>query len=141
MRRETANVLLVLLGGALLKIAWNDTYLRYVKPSLLPFLVATGVVIVALGVLAITRDIRVGCHGCSQRCCSPGLVALGGDEVRVAGMRRSARSMTLGADEDACSRYVVALVLALLLLVVIFCVFVRLVGRARPGRARPITER
>jgi len=48
-RRETANVLLVLLGGALLKIAWNDTYLRYVKPSLLPFLVATGVVIVALG--------------------------------------------------------------------------------------------
>ena len=38
MRRETANVLLVLLGGALLKIAWNDTYLRYVKPSLLPFL-------------------------------------------------------------------------------------------------------
>ncbi|MDQ3602041.1 MAG: TIGR03943 family protein [Actinomycetota bacterium] len=60
MRRETANVLLVLLGGALLKIAWNGTYLRYVKPSLLPFLVATGVVIVALGVLAITRDGRRG---------------------------------------------------------------------------------
>ena len=53
-------MLLVLLGGALLKIAWNGTYLRYVKPSLLPFLVATGVVIVASGVLAITRDVRRG---------------------------------------------------------------------------------
>lgn len=58
MKRETANVLLVLLGGALLKIAWNGSYLRYVKPSLLPFLVATGIVICALGVLAIIRDIR-----------------------------------------------------------------------------------
>ncbi|MGH3906422.1 MAG: TIGR03943 family putative permease subunit [Pseudonocardiaceae bacterium] len=58
MRRETQNVLLVLLGGALLKIAWNGTYLRYVKPSLLPFLVAAGVVILALGVIAIVRDVR-----------------------------------------------------------------------------------
>lgn len=58
MRRETQNVLLVLLGGALLKIAWTGTYLRYVKPSLLPFLVAAGVVILALGVIAIIRDLR-----------------------------------------------------------------------------------
>lgn len=58
MRRETQNVLLVLLGGALLKIAWNGTYLRYVKPSLLPFLVAAGLVILALGVIAIVRDLR-----------------------------------------------------------------------------------
>lgn len=58
MRRETQNVLLVLLGGALLKIAWNGSYLRYVKPSLLPFLVAAGVVILALGLISIVRDIR-----------------------------------------------------------------------------------
>lgn len=58
MRRETQNVLLVLLGGALLKISWTGTYLRYVKPSLLPFLVAAGVVILALGVIAIVRDLR-----------------------------------------------------------------------------------
>ncbi|MGQ0774168.1 MAG: TIGR03943 family putative permease subunit [Pseudonocardiales bacterium] len=60
MRRETQNILLVLLGGALLKIAWTGTYLRYVKPSLLPFLVATGVVILALGLIAIVRDVRAG---------------------------------------------------------------------------------
>ncbi|MGH3946996.1 MAG: TIGR03943 family putative permease subunit [Pseudonocardiaceae bacterium] len=58
MRRETQNVLLVLLGGALCKIAWNGSYLRYVKPSLLPFLVAAGVVILALGVISIVRDVR-----------------------------------------------------------------------------------
>lgn len=59
-RRETQNVLLVLLGGALCKIAWNGSYLRYVKPSLLPFLVASGVVILALGVISIVRDVRAG---------------------------------------------------------------------------------
>ncbi|MGH3871401.1 MAG: TIGR03943 family putative permease subunit [Pseudonocardiaceae bacterium] len=58
MRRETQNVLLVLLGGALLKIAWNGSYLRYVKPSLLPFLVVAAVVILALGLIAIGRDVR-----------------------------------------------------------------------------------
>lgn len=58
MRRETQNVLLVLLGGALLKIAWNGSYLRYVKPSLLPFLVSAGVVILALGLISIVRDVR-----------------------------------------------------------------------------------
>jgi uncharacterized repeat protein (TIGR03943 family) len=57
-RRETQNVLLVLLGGALLKIAWNGSYLRYVKPSLLPFLVSAGVVVLALGLIAIGRDVR-----------------------------------------------------------------------------------
>ncbi|HEY2765398.1 MAG TPA: TIGR03943 family protein [Pseudonocardiaceae bacterium] len=60
MRRETQNVLLVLLGGALLKIAWTGTYLRYVKPSLLPFLAVAAVVILALGLIAIARDLRAG---------------------------------------------------------------------------------
>jgi uncharacterized repeat protein (TIGR03943 family) len=59
-RRETQNVLLVLLGGALCKIAWNGSYLRYVKPSLLPFLVTAGVVILALGLISIVRDVRAG---------------------------------------------------------------------------------
>jgi uncharacterized repeat protein (TIGR03943 family) len=57
-RRETQNVLLVLLGGALCKIAWNGSYLNYVKPSLLPFLVSAGVVILALGLISIVRDVR-----------------------------------------------------------------------------------
>ncbi|AOS65046.1 TIGR03943 family putative permease subunit [Actinoalloteichus hymeniacidonis] len=57
MRRETQNVLLVLLGGALVKISWDGTYLRYVRPSLLPLLLGAGLVIVAIGVIAIVFDI------------------------------------------------------------------------------------
>ncbi|CAM00819.1 putative repeat protein (TIGR03943 family) [Saccharopolyspora erythraea NRRL 2338] len=60
MRRETQNLLLLLLGGALLKIALGGTYLRYVKPGLFPWLVAAGGVIVLLAVFAIVRDIRAG---------------------------------------------------------------------------------
>ncbi len=59
MRRETQNLLLVLLGGALLKIAFNGTYLRYVQPALLPWLVAAGLITVLLGMFAIVRDIRI----------------------------------------------------------------------------------
>lgn len=57
MRRETQNVLLLLLGGALLKISLNGQYLRYVKPSLLPWLIACGAVAVALAVIGIVRDL------------------------------------------------------------------------------------
>ncbi|MQA11989.1 MAG: TIGR03943 family protein [Pseudonocardiaceae bacterium] len=58
MRRETQNVLLVLTGGALLKIAFGGSYLRYVKPSQQPLLVAAGVVMLLLAAVAIVRDIR-----------------------------------------------------------------------------------
>ncbi|WP_433269842.1 TIGR03943 family putative permease subunit [Actinosynnema sp. CS-041913] len=58
MRRETQNILLVLLGGALLKLALTGTYLRYVKESLQPWLVATGAVMIVLAVVAIARDLR-----------------------------------------------------------------------------------
>jgi uncharacterized repeat protein (TIGR03943 family) len=60
MRRETQNLLLLMLGGALLKIALGGNYLRYVKPSLFPWLVASGVIMIALAVFAIVRDIRAG---------------------------------------------------------------------------------
>ncbi|MEV0681143.1 TIGR03943 family protein [Actinosynnema sp. NPDC050436] len=60
MRRETQNVLLVLLGGALLKLALSGTYLRYVKESLQPWLVGTGAVMILLAVVAIARDLRRG---------------------------------------------------------------------------------
>ncbi|MET8762321.1 TIGR03943 family protein [Lentzea sp. NPDC004782] len=60
MRRETQNILLVLLGGALLKISFSGLYLRYVKPGLLPLLIAGGVVMIALALFAILRDIRRG---------------------------------------------------------------------------------
>ena len=66
MRRETQNILLLLLGGALLKIAITGDYLRYVKASQQPWLIAAGVVMVALAVAAITRGIRAAHAGASH---------------------------------------------------------------------------
>ncbi|MET9626161.1 TIGR03943 family protein [Lentzea sp. NPDC006480] len=60
MRRETQNILLILLGGALLKISWSGLYLRYVQKGLLPLLYAAGVIMVGLAVFAVIQDIRRG---------------------------------------------------------------------------------
>ncbi|HEV7977294.1 TIGR03943 family putative permease subunit [Amycolatopsis sp.] len=57
MKRETQNILLLLLGGALLKIALNGDYLRYVKPSQQPWMIAGGAVMIGLGALAIIGDL------------------------------------------------------------------------------------
>lgn len=57
MRRETQNVLLILLGGALLKISLTGSYLRYVKPSHQWLLIAAGAVMVLLAAVSIARDI------------------------------------------------------------------------------------
>jgi uncharacterized repeat protein (TIGR03943 family) len=57
-RRETQHVLLLLLGGALLRIAADDTYLRYVRPSHRWLLLGAGAVMVTLAVVALARDLR-----------------------------------------------------------------------------------
>jgi uncharacterized repeat protein (TIGR03943 family) len=57
MRRETQNILLVLLGGALLKISFTGTYLRYVKPSHQWLLIAGGAIMVLLALVSIARDL------------------------------------------------------------------------------------
>lgn len=75
MRRETANVLLVLLGGALMKIAVDGTALRYVKPSMVSALLISGVALVLLAAVAIYRDVRRGgAHGgaAGGHCGTPG---------------------------------------------------------------------
>jgi uncharacterized repeat protein (TIGR03943 family) len=59
-KRETQNILLVLLGGALVKIAVNGDYLRYVKPAQQPWIIAGGAIMVLLGAVAIVRDILAG---------------------------------------------------------------------------------
>jgi uncharacterized repeat protein (TIGR03943 family) len=56
-RRETQNILLVLLGGALLKISFTGTFLRYVKPSHKWLLVAAGAIMVLLALVSITREL------------------------------------------------------------------------------------
>ncbi|GAB1509981.1 TIGR03943 family putative permease subunit [Actinophytocola sp. KF-1] len=58
MRRETQNILLVLLGGALLKISFTGTYLRYVKPSHQWLLIAGGAIMILLAAVSIVREIR-----------------------------------------------------------------------------------
>lgn len=57
MRRETQNILLVLVGGALLKISFTGTYLLYVKPAHQYWLIAGGVIMVALAAVSILRDL------------------------------------------------------------------------------------
>jgi uncharacterized repeat protein (TIGR03943 family) len=57
MRRETQNILLVLLGGALMKMAFTGTFLRYVKPSHKWLLVAAGAIMVGLALVSIGRDL------------------------------------------------------------------------------------
>ena len=60
MNRETQDVLLMLLGGAMVKIAVDGSYLRYVKASLHPYLLIAGVFIIVLAIAAIIRDVRRG---------------------------------------------------------------------------------
>lgn len=58
MNRPTQHVLLLLVGGALLKIALNGTFVRYVKPSHQWLLVAAGAVILVLAATALARDLH-----------------------------------------------------------------------------------
>jgi uncharacterized repeat protein (TIGR03943 family) len=104
--RDTQHVLLVLLGGALLRIAADDTYLRYVRPSHRWLLVAAGAVMVVLAIVALVRD-RAGDpvaheHGDHEQRSTPWLLlapvlvialvappALGADAVSRAGPRNT----------------------------------------------------
>ncbi|QGV77690.1 TIGR03943 family putative permease subunit [Streptomyces ficellus] len=57
MRRHVQAVLLLLTGAAVLHISLlSQVYLRYVKEGLRPFLVASAVLLLALGVVAAVRD-------------------------------------------------------------------------------------
>jgi uncharacterized repeat protein (TIGR03943 family) len=58
--KEVQPVVLVLVGAAVLKISLGEVYLRYVKEGLQPFLVASGVVLVLLGLLSAWRDLDRG---------------------------------------------------------------------------------
>ena len=60
MSRETENALLLLIGISTALIALTGSYTRYVKPALLPYLIATAVLLVVLALAAIVRDIRRG---------------------------------------------------------------------------------
>lgn len=58
MNHEAQSILLLLVGGALLRIAaFSDVYLRYVKPGLRWYLIAAGAVLVAAGVITLWREL------------------------------------------------------------------------------------
>ncbi|MGV9302502.1 TIGR03943 family putative permease subunit [Nonomuraea sp. NPDC003727] len=57
------NLVLMLLGGALLRIsAFSTIYVNYVKPGFRPFLVAAGLVIFVIGLLGLVRRAVPGDH-------------------------------------------------------------------------------
>ncbi len=59
MTREAQSVLLLLVGGAVLRISISDVYLRYVKEGLRPFLIVAGVLLVAIAVATLLRELFV----------------------------------------------------------------------------------
>jgi uncharacterized repeat protein (TIGR03943 family) len=60
MSRGTQNALLLLVGLSIVVMAIKGSYLHYVKPSLLPWLIAAAVVLIALAVVTVAQDLRHG---------------------------------------------------------------------------------
>jgi uncharacterized repeat protein (TIGR03943 family) len=58
MSRGTQNTLVLLIGLSAVVMVIKGTYLHFVKPSLLPWLIAAAVVLIALAVTSIVRDLR-----------------------------------------------------------------------------------
>lgn len=57
MNRQAQAVVLLLVGGAVLRTSLTDLYLRYVKAGLQPFLIAAGVVLVAAAVATLWYEL------------------------------------------------------------------------------------
>jgi len=70
MNRDTGSVLLVLVGGAILRISAGTTYLRYVKSTLHVPLIVAGTLLVLLGLVSLWRD-NPGSRGRGRRPAEP----------------------------------------------------------------------
>jgi len=55
--RQAQSVLLLLVGGAVLRISISDIYLRYVKEGLRPFLIVSGALLVAIALATLVREL------------------------------------------------------------------------------------
>jgi putative membrane protein len=60
MSRETENTVLLLVGISVVMVTVSGAFTRYVKPGLLPWLLASAVGLIALALAAIIGDIRRG---------------------------------------------------------------------------------
>ncbi|MFC6021801.1 TIGR03943 family putative permease subunit [Plantactinospora solaniradicis] len=58
MSRQAQAVVLLLLGGSVLKASFTDVYLRYVKEGLRPFLIVAGILLVACAAMTLWYDLR-----------------------------------------------------------------------------------
>ena len=58
MTDEVRNALLVFVGGVLVLIVADGTYTHYVRPAAAPLVLAAGLVIVALALTDVVRDLR-----------------------------------------------------------------------------------
>jgi uncharacterized repeat protein (TIGR03943 family) len=58
MSRQAQAVILLLVGGSVLRASLSDLYLRYVKEGLRPFLIAAGVLLVATAIATLWADLR-----------------------------------------------------------------------------------
>ncbi|NJP34789.1 TIGR03943 family putative permease subunit [Micromonospora thermarum] len=58
MNRQAQAVVLLLLGGAVIRACFTDLYLNYVKEGLRPFLIAAGVLLVAAAVMTLWYELR-----------------------------------------------------------------------------------
>lgn len=58
MNRQAQAVVLLLLGGAVVKASVTDMYMRYVKEGLQPFLIAAGVVLIATAAMTLIHELR-----------------------------------------------------------------------------------
>jgi putative membrane protein len=56
--RGTQNAIVLLVGLSVVVMVIKGSYLHFVKPSLLPWLVAAAVVLIALAMVSIVRDLR-----------------------------------------------------------------------------------
>jgi uncharacterized repeat protein (TIGR03943 family) len=57
-KREVQGLILLLVAGTLLKISFTGSYVRYVKPGLLPLLIVSGGVLTAVAVVALWPALR-----------------------------------------------------------------------------------
>jgi uncharacterized repeat protein (TIGR03943 family) len=56
--RQAQAVVLLLVGGAILRASFTDLYLRYVKEGLRPFLIGAGILLVAAAVATLYFELR-----------------------------------------------------------------------------------
>ncbi|OBI56294.1 TIGR03943 family protein [Mycobacterium sp. E787] len=60
MSRETENTVLLVVGISIVMVTITGEFTRYVKPGLLPWLVASAVLLIGLALVAMLGDIRRG---------------------------------------------------------------------------------